>query len=178
MMKKSQSSTQLFGSIFVTIAQFILRSLNIDHVGLTPIQFMICIIVYTHPNVTMSELAQALGISSAQLSRTMRVVEDRGLVKREHNKDNRRVVNVHRTKDGDQFVEAQIDLVKQSIGERFSTLTTEQSNELSEHLAASIGILEQAGIVQMSPEDFLATLPNLPLTPLPKVLDELTNDQE
>lgn len=177
-METSQSSSQLFGSMFVTIAQFILRSLNINQVDLTPIQFMICLIVYTHPNVTMSELAQALGISNAQLSRTMRIVEAKGLVKREHNKDNRRIVNVHRTKVGDDFVEAQIKLVKQSIADRFSTLTVEQSDELSNHLAASIGILEQAGIVQMSPEEFLSTLPDIPLTPLPQVFDELTNNDK
>lgn len=158
-MESKTSSTQLFGQMFVTLTQSILRSLDIEDSELTPLQMMIVMGFYTHPNVTMSELAQVLNISSAQLSRTIRHLEDKGLVRREHNKDNRRVVNVHRTKDGDKFAEAQIASVKEKMSARLSNLTPQAITEVERHLAAIVDILAQAGVVQMSPEEFIATLP-------------------
>lgn len=148
--------------MFVTLTQAVVQNLNISELGLTPLHLMIVMAVYTHPNITMSKLAQVLDISSAQLSRTMRTVEEKGLVKREHNQDNRRIVNVHRTKVGDEFAEAQMKRVQARLADRLSSLTSEQRADLNQHLAASIAILGEAGIVQMSPEEFLQTMPNHP----------------
>lgn len=164
-MENKTSSTELFGQMFVMLTQSFLHSIDLDDSDLTSLQIMIVMGVYTHPDITMSELAQVLNISSAQLSRTMRVLEDKGLVHREHNKDNRRIVNVHRTKDGDKFAEAQIARIKEKLSDRMSTLAPQQITELKQHLAAIVGILSQAGIVQMTPEEFMATLPTAPGCP-------------
>lgn len=153
-----QTGSQLFGQLFMTLAQTVIQNLNVVDLGLTPLQLMVVMAVYTHSGISMSQLASQLDVSSAQLSRTVRTVEEKGLVKREHNQDNRRVVNVHRTKVGDEFAEKQMQQVKKRLTQRLAGLTPTQHEALDRHLSASIAILAEAGIVRMSPTEFLKSI--------------------
>ena len=147
-------NTRLFAEMFVTTAHTIFQSINIKQLNLTSLSLMTMMLIYTHSGITMSELAEAVGVSNAQLSRTVSKLEERGLVERRHNEHNRRIVNVYQTKVGQQMADEQVHIVRESLRARLANLNETERHELSAHFLASMSLLAKAGIVKHpSPHD-------------------------
>ena len=67
----SDDHIELFGQLFATLAQGLMQNLSIEEIGLTPQQIMTLIMVYSHPGITMSNLAELMGTTAPQLTRTI-----------------------------------------------------------------------------------------------------------
>lgn len=146
---------ELFGQMFATLAHGMFQNFDLAELQLTPQQVMTLIMVYAHPGNTMSQLADLLGTTAPQLTRTIRALEARDLVTRRHNPDNRREVNVFRTKAGDAVAEAHMRHVQSRIESRLSGLSNTDRQRLTADLRDGIHILAKVGIVQMPKPDQL-----------------------
>ncbi|WP_461226806.1 MarR family winged helix-turn-helix transcriptional regulator [Lacticaseibacillus suihuaensis] len=147
------SDTALFANLFTTLAQAVIQSLSQTPLGLSELELITVITVYSRPGITMSELAHELGISAPQLSRTVGQLEAHDLVRREHNQTNRRKVNVMRTAAGKALAESQMTLVQAKLAERLAGLSPAEHTALADHLEATIALLAKVGLVQLPPPD-------------------------
>lgn len=143
-----EENSRLFAEMFVTTAHAVFQSINIKKLDLTNLNLMTMMLIYSHSGITMSELAEAVGISNAQLSRTVSKLEERGLVERRHNEQNRRIVNVYQTETGRKMADEQMDIVRENLRARLAKLSTDERDELNEHFLASMSLLAKAGIVK------------------------------
>ena len=147
-MEEKEQNTELFSKLFVTLVQAAINNTSIDHLKLTHIQLLVLMTVYTSPGITMSTLADAVGISNAQLSRTISKLEDAQLVRREHNAHNRRIVNVQRTATGDAVAEKQMEYFQSRVNDKLDVLTPAERHELNTDFTSLLALLEKAGFVQ------------------------------
>ena len=69
-----------------------------EDLKLTKLDMLILLIVATNEGISMTELANQVGTSKVQVSRSIAGLEERAIVQRRHNQENRRVVNVYTTK--------------------------------------------------------------------------------
>lgn len=145
----SDEHLELFGQLFATLTQGLLQSLSIEELGLTPQQLMTLIMVYSHPGMTMSKLAELLGTTAPQLTRTIAALEAKNLVKRVHNPHNRRQVLVMRTKAGDSLSEAHMRKVQDRLNKRLAGLSADDHDQLNDAMQTVIAIFAKAGIVRM-----------------------------
>lgn len=137
----------LFSEVFVTVAQMMHRGLKQDELGVSGLNALILMTVYTTPNITMSELATNVGISRAQLSRMIGNLEQDGFIKRHHNEANRRIVNVQQTQAGDALVQKHIQLSIETIQQRLNKLEPEDHQALVMHLNGIYQLLKKAEVI-------------------------------
>ncbi|WP_461213463.1 MarR family winged helix-turn-helix transcriptional regulator [Lacticaseibacillus sp. GG6-2] len=147
-----QDNVELFGQLFATLAQGVLQNLSIEELDLTPQQIMTLVMVYSHEGASMSRLTTLMGTTAPQLTRTMQSLETRYLVRREHNVDNRRVVNVYRTTAGDAIVEAHMRRVQARIAARLKDLSAQDHHRLDADMADIISLFAKIGIVSLKPK--------------------------
>ncbi|WP_155287280.1 MarR family winged helix-turn-helix transcriptional regulator [Lacticaseibacillus zhaodongensis] len=147
-MEEKEQNTELLGKLFVTLAQTAFRNTSDDHLKLTHIQLLVLMAVYTNPGIKMSALAADVGISSAQLSRTISKLETAKLVHREHNVHNRRIVNVQRTATGDAVAEKHMQYFKSQVDKQFAVLTSAERRKLNADFKSLLTLLGKAGFVQ------------------------------
>ncbi len=140
---------ELFGQLFATLAQGLMQNLSIEELGLTPQQIMTLIMVYSHPGITMSKLAELMGTTAPQLTRTIAALEAQSFVKRERNPHNRRQVLVMRTKAGDAVAEAHMRKVQRRINDRLAELSSADHNQLNDAMQTAIQLFAKVGIVRM-----------------------------
>ena len=74
------------------------KDLDLEDLKLTKLDMLILLIVATNEGISMTELANQVGTSKVQVSRSIAGLEERAIVQRRHNQENRRVVNVYTTK--------------------------------------------------------------------------------
>lgn len=147
--------TIMFTDLFVTLAQTVYKSLSTINKDLSNLNILILMSVYHHPGITMSELAQAVGVSSAQLSRMVGILEDKRLVERRHNKENRRQVNVFGTIVGEELVQENYDIALKKITKKLEVLSNSEKDSLKEHISEVIKLLAKADIVKQNPRDIV-----------------------
>lgn len=93
---------------------------------------------------TLSELAEKMSVSSASLSRTITVLEERGWVTRTRSEEDRRVVLIETTDDGHEILR---DIEKRSedfITETLSHLSQDDLEQLMNGLEILIGAFADA----------------------------------
>ena len=146
---KPTDNVELFGQLFATLAQGLMQNLSIEELDLTPQQIMTLVTVYSHPGVSMSELAKLMGTTAPQLTRTISSLEARNFVSRTHNPANRRIVNVSRTAAGAAVVEAHMQQVQARITARLSDLTPADHEKLDVAMADIIALLAKVDIVRL-----------------------------
>lgn len=146
--QQQQENTELFRHLFVAVGQTVMRILERKDRGMTPLQAVALMTVYTHSGKTMTQLASEMGIANAQLTRLIAGMERLDLVARQHNPDNRREVQVMRTARGDAVAEQNMRDVEQVVGVRLAKLNPSERDELSTHLRAIIATLAKVGIVE------------------------------
>ncbi len=146
-----QDNVELFGQLFATLTQGLLQNLSIKELDLTPQQIMTLVMVYSHPGASMSDLTAKMGTTAPQLTRTIHSLEARDFVRRKHNPDNRRVVNVYRTAAGDAVVEAHMRRVQARIAQRLAGLSEADHHRLDADMQDIIALFAKIGIVSIKP---------------------------
>jgi MarR family transcriptional regulator for hemolysin len=136
-------TAQLFG----TLAQTIFSYFNDETIKISPLNFMILMDITSNPGTSMSESAERIGISKPQLSRSVSKLEVLHMIKRVHNTENRRNVNVYPDKEGSDLMAQQFRRVADRLDETFSILSPEDRSRLVSLMTESLEILSKAGIV-------------------------------
>ncbi|MFC6171114.1 MarR family winged helix-turn-helix transcriptional regulator [Loigolactobacillus jiayinensis] len=147
-MDKDHNNSELLGQLFMTLAQVMTQNRFLEEFGLTRLQAIALRNVYKHPGITMTELAKTIGITRPQLTRIISILEERGLVRRQHNEENRRIVNVYRTEKGEAVVKQHMQLVQQRIQAQIDTLGVKDRETLSLSLQTSINLMVKANIIK------------------------------
>lgn len=79
--------------------------------------------------LTMSRLAEELGISKQQLTKLINPLEQRGLVRRTHDSANRRLVYISITREGESTVEALLEAEATRIAPDMDVYTPEEKQD-------------------------------------------------
>lgn len=172
----NHSNIALFSELFGLTTQTIFRSINVSALHLTNLEIMTMITVYSHSGISMSSLAAAIGVSSAQLSRTVSKLEQADLVERRHNDQNRRIVNVYHTPKCSAIVEQQTKRIQDDINSSLSNLSAGERNQLTTSFKTVIDLLTKAGFVNGDPHQTIETEvfgQNLPDEPTEDTLPHL-----
>ncbi len=88
-------------------------------------------------------IGKKLLISKSNVVAIIDALEERGLVERRRDPEDRRIINVSITKDGHKFVERVFPIHVGTIVEEFSCLTAREQDELA-RLCRKLGLNEQA----------------------------------
>ena len=142
---------KVLATLFGTLAQNIFRFINTESTALTPLNSIIVFTVACHPGISMSDLADQLGIAKSQLSRNVLSLEKLDLLKRQHNPDNRRLVNVYANPEGNSLAQAQIFRVAEHLNDLLTKLTPTEQARLDVLLRETLTILAKADIVPIEP---------------------------
>lgn len=105
--------------------------------------FLLNIIMDRNNDITVSEIAAELEVTPPAVSRSLKSLENRGLIKRETNLVNRRNTMVRLTETGQKFLEMsrrQMDVVMQYVEEKMGE---ERKNQLCLLLEEMTEIIEQ-----------------------------------
>lgn len=105
--------------------------------------FLLNIIMDRNNDITVSEIAAELEVTPPAVSRSLKSLESRGLIKRETNLINRRNTMVRLTETGQKFLEMsrrQMDVVMQYVEEKMGE---ERKNQLCLLLEEMTKIIEQ-----------------------------------
>lgn len=105
--------------------------------------FLLNIIMDRNNDITVSEIAAELEVTPPAVSRSLKSLESRGLIKRETNLINRRNTMVKLTETGQKFLEMsrrQMDMVMQYVEEKMGE---ERKNQLCLLLEEMTKIIEQ-----------------------------------
>ena len=89
--------------------------------------------------VTMTALAEQMGISSQQLTKLINELEGRALVVRSHDRKNRRLVHVEITQAGRDFLQEHVGRISAELARRLDVLSENDRHRL----AASIETLDE-----------------------------------
>lgn len=146
-MTNDQTETRAFTQLFSSLAQVMMQNRSHDHLGLTRLQGMALRFVNAQPGITMTELAMQIGITNPQLTRIVTTLEGRGLMRREHNPQNRRVVNVQSTDKGVALIAQNVKAVAARYDRALQTLTPAEQQALIKDLQASMRLMKKAGII-------------------------------
>ncbi|WP_083220023.1 MarR family winged helix-turn-helix transcriptional regulator [Secundilactobacillus paracollinoides] len=147
LMTKETLNTKTFGQLFTIYTQAFLQNRSIDDLGMTRLQAMALRNVFENSGMTMTQLAQVIGISSSQLTRLVATLEERGLVARKRNPENRRVVNVYRTEKGAALVKGHLDLTENRLAGYLTRLDAADQEKLIAYMRGSIELMVKAGII-------------------------------
>lgn len=115
--------------IFPLMGRLMEAQMRVPMISMPPIHFHVLNRVDMQA-YTLTELADAMSVSAASLSRTITVLEERGWVTRERSEEDRRVVLIDITKDGHQ--------VLADIEQRSEDFLTDTFVQLSENDLAKL----------------------------------------
>ncbi len=101
------------------------------------------LILQKYRKVSMSELANRLGVSNQQMTRIAGKMEEEGLIVRETNETNRRQVDVSMLPAGKELAEKYGMQAKEKLREKFGVLSEEELDELYLHLQAVIRLVQK-----------------------------------
>lgn len=116
-------------------------------IGISRLQGMALRLVNERSGVTMTELAAQMGSINSQLTGIITALRGKGLVAREWNPDNRRVVNVMPTTQGLAVIQRNIATVASRYEAQLGSLTPAEQTQLLKKLQGSVSLLEKADIL-------------------------------
>ncbi len=111
--------------------------------GLNDSQFGALEALYHLGPLPQKMIGQKLLISKSNVVAIIDVLEEGGLVKRQRDPDDRRVINVSISQDGRKFVEQVLPVHVDAVVEEFSCLTAREQDELA-RLCRKLGLNERA----------------------------------
>lgn len=143
MKQPSELDISVFTDIFSFMSQLVFQDLEVDleDLKLTKMEMLIILIVATNEGISMTDLAQQVGTSKVQISRSITNLEKRQIVQRQHNQSNRRIVNVFTTKEGKALFAQKEEQVKHKLADTFSVLTKEDYDMVTSHLTGALEVL-------------------------------------
>jgi len=98
-------------------------------------------IIESKENVTQTEIAQILGKNKTTISRTLKTLEKKGLIKKEE--VDKRTYNIKLTKDGEDVLEKSSETVQKFREKITSNLSKDEINHLSISLDKVINLLNE-----------------------------------
>ena len=104
-------------------------------------QFWILMMLREGQSTTMRGIADALDITPSSLTAIIDRLEQRGLVVRSRDDDDRRVVHIERTPDGEQIVQEMMGMKQQHIRTLVEQLTKTEVAALERGLAGVLRVL-------------------------------------
>ena len=152
-MANNSSNSKLFSELFTSLTQAVIQNRSLDDLELTRLQMVALQTINKHAGITMSQLSALLGIKKSQLTGIVNVLEKRGLAQREHNPENRRVVNVQRTDKGQAVIAKNVRLIEARTSAGLNTLDEVEQQSLIKHLQISIDLMNKAGIIHADGAD-------------------------
>jgi len=144
---------KLFTQFFSSVSHIFIQNRAQDQSGLTELQDFTLRTVNDKPGITMTQLSTKIGITNSQLTRIITTLEKAGLVKREHNTENRRIVNVQSTSAGLDLIQQNINAVAKRYDEQLQQLSEAEQKALISSLQTSLELLNKAGILKNSSKD-------------------------
>ncbi|WDF83231.1 MarR family transcriptional regulator [Lacticaseibacillus pabuli] len=100
-------------------------------IGISRLQGMALRLVNERSGITMTELAAQMWSTNSQLTGIITALEGKGLVARERNPDNRRVVNVMPTTQGLAVIQRNIAAVASRYEAQLGSLTPAEHEEVA-----------------------------------------------
>ncbi len=105
-------------------------------------------ILQSQGTLSMRDLASRLGVSSQQLTRIVGDLETNGFVARATDGSNRRLVNVHLTKQGEQIAAFHAERAMNNIKKKFGVLTEEELDAFLYHMRELIRLTQKTEELQ------------------------------
>ena len=84
--------------------------------------------------LTMTRLAEEMGISNQQLTKLVNELEEKGLVIRSHDRKNRRLVHIQITDEGRSYMEKQLKDMQAQVCRAIEVFDPKEKEELAQSL--------------------------------------------
>ncbi len=114
------------------------RTLGSVRPGVTPVQLRALALVSGSTGLTMTELADALGVHPSNATRVCDRLVGLGLVRRREHRDNRRMLSVELTPDGERLLAHIMTVRRHALAEILATLPGPRRAQLADELSAFV----------------------------------------
>lgn len=128
--------------IFPLMGRLMEAQMRVPAIPMPPVHFHVLNRIDYQPQ-TLTELADAMSVSAASLSRTITVLEERGWVSRERSEEDRRKVLIHITDEGNGVLTDLERRTEDFLADTLSTLSDDDLATLSHGLDILIGTFSQ-----------------------------------
>lgn len=98
-------------------------------------QFQVMLVLKEQGECPISDVAKRLLISTPNMTKLLNKLIDEGMINRVHDINDRRIVNISLTDEGDKFLEERFNLVKISMKDNLSSLSDNQLDKLYDSLS-------------------------------------------
>lgn len=131
-MEPTSINISVFTDTFAFLSRLIFQEIDTDleSIKLTKMELLLVLIVATKEGITMTELANQVGTSKVQISRSISRLEKSHMVQRITNQDNRRIVNVHMTEEGKILFQYKEERIKEKLAATFAILKPEDYQKI------------------------------------------------
>lgn len=103
--------------------------INLRENNLSKSKLYILLSLLYNNDITIGNIAKLTSTSKEQTSRAVSALEKNGFVKRKYDETNKRIVIVHLTKEGNEFIVKGHQSLHKKLGEKFSVLTDEEKQD-------------------------------------------------
>jgi len=125
--------------------------------GLTIPQIMVLNAIERLGDVTIKRISDDVSLSQATLTTILNRLEQRGLVERVRNPDDKRIVNARLTPAGLSALQAAPALLHENFIQRFEALDKERKSQILSSLKQVAGLMD-AEVIDAAPLDEIAPL--------------------
>lgn len=129
--------------IFPIMGRLMDAYMRVGEHHLSSVHFQVLTMVLSRP-CTVSELAERQSISAASMSKTVMVMEERGWLSRERDKNDRRVVRLAATPAGRDVLRSVQQRSVEELTETFKNLSQEELTKIMEGMEALIRAFSQS----------------------------------
>ncbi|RRG01014.1 MAG: MarR family transcriptional regulator [Lactobacillus sp.] len=142
-MANEQKNLNTLFELITILNQLIFEPKMIQKIKLSKNEILILGLIKEGSQPAMSELANRLGTSPAQITRSVTGLEKKSLVKRVINPTNRRIINVILTPAGNQLIGQHEQAVRTKLQKQLAAVSTADYNELDHALQQAVTILKR-----------------------------------
>ena len=148
------NDTDLFVELFIIYSQVVIKDHSFEELGLSRLESITLSNICQAPGVSMSDLAEFIGVSRSQITGIVEKLVQVELVRREKNKNNRRFYNIYGTTKGKQLFEKRYQILKNAIDDKFKNLSEEEREKLKIELEDTVGLMTKAEIIPAQLSNF------------------------
>ena len=111
-------------------------------------QFAVMLMIKEFKICPISEISKKLFISMPNMTKILNKLIDENMIVREHDKNDRRIVNVSLTQKGNTYLDEHFEITKQSIIEKLSNLSDDQIDDFSNALISIKNVLNDIKVTE------------------------------
>jgi DNA-binding MarR family transcriptional regulator len=137
--------------IFPIMGRLMDSYMRVGEHHLSSVHFQVLTMVLSRP-CTVSELAERQSISAASMSKTVMVMEERGWLSRERDKNDRRVVRLAGTPEGRNVLRDVQKRSEEELTETFKHLSQEELTKIQEGMETLIRAFSNTPFVGRPPQ--------------------------